>query len=98
MKKKIKKTAIETTKLSIYWLTFSLLLNGLWIEKNFGGASFEQVLYHLQFGSDGLIQADSTLIKSYIKNCLFYPILPALIFYSYEKFIICIIYSYSPLC
>lgn len=87
MKKTIKKTAIETTKLSIYWLSFSLLLNGLWIEKNFGEPSFEQVLYHLQFGSDGLIQADSTLIKSYIKNCLIYPILPALIFYSYEKFI-----------
>jgi len=87
MVKKIKTTVAEATKLTVYWLSFSLFVTGIWINKEFGEPTFEQILFHLQFGSDGLIETDPVLIKSYIKNCLIYPILPALLIFSYEKFI-----------
>ncbi|MES2200707.1 MAG: sulfatase-like hydrolase/transferase [candidate division FCPU426 bacterium] len=56
-----------------------LLVSGFWLKKKFGTPSFEQVLYHLQFGSEGLADADADLIHSFVKFCLKLPLAAALL-------------------
>ena len=46
-----------------------------WVNRNFGEASLEQVLYHLQFGMEGLVDTDKGLIKDFICTCLLIPLL-----------------------
>ncbi|MEI6093701.1 MAG: sulfatase-like hydrolase/transferase, partial [bacterium] len=67
-----------------YWLSFTLCITGFWISKKFGEPSFEQVFYHVQFSLTGLMQADPELVKSFLKNCLIYPVVLALFVYLYE--------------
>lgn len=90
MKKYIKKTALVATKFSSYLLASTLLTTSLWIGRKFGEPSFEQILYHLRFGSSGLIEADAGLIRNFIKHCLIIPIVISLSLYSYEKLILTI--------
>lgn len=52
-----------------YFVTFFCINLAWWINYNFGSPSFEQIIFHLQFGIDGLIDADYNLIISFI-NCL----------------------------
>lgn len=84
MKQKIR----TFTKFSAYWLAFCLLLTGRWIAKKFGEPSFEQVIYHLQFGSEGLLEADKSLALSFVKNCILAPTVIAAAIYGYEKLIV----------
>ncbi len=88
MRKKIVKAATVTTKFSAYWLAFFLLMTGIWVKRKFGEVSFEQVIYHLQFGAEGVLEADTSLVRSFIRNCFILPTLLALFIYSFEKFIL----------
>lgn len=90
MRKRIKKSALVATKFSSYLLACTLLTTGLWITRKFGEPNFEQILYHLRFGSSGLIEADAGLVRNFIKHCLLIPIAISLALYSYEKFILTI--------
>ena len=87
MRKRIKRTVLVTTKFSLYWIGFFMLATGFWISRKFGEPSFEQVLYHLQFGSEGLLDTDTGLLKSFIRYCIIFPTIPAGLVYFYERFI-----------
>jgi phosphoglycerol transferase len=76
------------TRISAYWLAFVLLFTSSWLGRKFGHPNFEQVLYHLQFGSTGLIDVDQGLIWSYIRQCLLAPLIPTLLIYALEKAVI----------
>lgn len=76
------------TRLSAYWLAFVLLFTSSWLGRKFGHPNFEQVLYHLQFGSTGLIDVDQGLIWSFIRQCLLAPLIPTLFLYNLEKAVI----------
>ncbi|OYY49872.1 MAG: hypothetical protein B7Y48_04625, partial [Methylophilales bacterium 28-44-11] len=45
-----------------------------WVGENFGAPPLEQVLYHLQFGLNGLVDTDAALIQSFIQTCLVWPV------------------------
>jgi len=49
-----------------------------WVNENFGEPSLEQVLYHVQFGMEGLVDTDTALVKSFLQLCLVVPLLASL--------------------
>lgn len=71
-------------------MAFTLLALGTWIARKFGEPSFEQLLYHMQFGADGLIESDRDMIWSFLRNCVGAPLLLAVLAYAYEKLIVTI--------
>lgn len=65
------------------FLTYStglfLAMLAYWVGDNFGEPPLEQVLYHMQFGLQGLVDTDTALIKSFSLYCLTIPFLTALL-------------------
>jgi phosphoglycerol transferase len=61
-----------------YFIAFFLVELAYWVGDNFGKPPLEQVLYHLQFGMDGLVDTDAALIHSFIDICLLRPFVLAL--------------------
>lgn len=62
-----------------YLFAFFLASIAYWVTSNFGQASLEQVLYHAQFGMDGLVATDVGIVRSFILTCLALPISLALL-------------------
>jgi phosphoglycerol transferase len=58
----------------VYFAAFFLLYSAFWINQNFGEPSLEQILYHLQFGMDGLVDTDAGIVRSFVRTCLFWPL------------------------
>jgi phosphoglycerol transferase len=56
-----------------YLFAFFLTAIAYWIADNFGEPSLEQVLYHAQFGMEGLVDTDTALIKSFLSWCIALP-------------------------
>lgn len=82
---RLRRLSLTFTHFAAYWLAFSLLAVGHWVARKYGEPTFEQLLYHLQFGADGLAQTDPTLIRSFVRNCIAAPTLLAAIAYVFEK-------------
>ncbi|MES2501890.1 MAG: sulfatase-like hydrolase/transferase [Pseudomonadota bacterium] len=57
-----------------YLLGLTLAAIAYWVTSNFGRASLEQVLYHAQFGMEGLVTTDVGIVRSFILTCLALPI------------------------
>lgn len=79
---------VTFTKFSTYWLGFFFAVCGLWVNRKFGEPSFEQVIFHLQFGAEGLRDADPALLDSFLKNCILYPIFAATFVYFLEYIVV----------
>jgi len=54
----------------VYFLAFFLVFAGLWVNRNFGEPSLEQILYHLQFGMSGLVDTDPLFVNSFIQEAI----------------------------
>lgn len=69
-----------------------LALLAYWVGENFGEPPLEQVLYHMQFGMQGLVDTDTALIKSFSIYCLLLPFIASsllvLIEYSIAMFLV----------
>ena len=89
-KKTIGKISKAVCKILLYWIAFTLCLSGLWIARKFGDPSFEQIIYHIKFSSDGLIDVDVALVRSFIRVCLIYPVILSVFIYLYEMFVACV--------
>jgi len=76
------------TPFGVYLLAYFLLLTGNWIHRKFGTPSFEQILFHLQFGFDGVEGSDPRIIRSFAMNCLVAPVVLAGLSVWLEKLII----------
>jgi phosphoglycerol transferase len=57
-----------------YWLAFFFLFSSFWLTSNFGKPSIEQILYHLQFGLQGLVDTDMRLVDAFIQQSLLVPL------------------------
>ena len=57
----------------LYFLSFFLVCFGWWTSDNFGEPPLDQVLYHLQFGMDGLVDTDAQLIKTFLQVAVLLP-------------------------
>lgn len=72
-------TIRSVSRFLIYFLAFFLAALAYWVGENFGEPPLEQVLYHLQFGMNGLVDTDTALIQSFVETCLAWPIGLALV-------------------
>lgn len=81
----LKKLKKHGAKFSAYVIAFFCLNLALWIDKNFGSPSFEQILLHVKFGVDGLVEADQRLIQSFIFYCGILPVLFSLFIFVIQK-------------
>lgn len=86
----IKKTFKTFTKFSAYWLASALFALGLWINLKFGDPSFEQVIYHFQFGGEALLSTDTNLLLNFVEYCVLLPFVLALILYHIERIVLLI--------
>lgn len=82
---RLRQLSLTFTHFAAYWLAFSLLAVGHWVARKYGEPTFEQLMYHLQFGADGLAQTDPGLIRSFVRNCIGAPVLLAAMAYVFEK-------------
>lgn len=69
----------SVSRFLIYFIAFFLVALAYWVGENFGEPPLEQVLYHLQFGMNGLVDTDVALIRSFVETCLVWPIGLALV-------------------
>ena len=53
---------------------FSIFFN-LWINRYFGNISFDLILININFGFQGLVDADDYVINKFIEYCIYAPIL-----------------------
>lgn len=67
----------ESVAVAAYFAALLLVAAGLWIQENFGAPSFEQIVYHVQFGGAGLRDADIALIRSFVIKVILVPVLLA---------------------
>lgn len=76
----IKKTVVKrkwmtvTVRTLLILVPLTLMAIGHWIERKFGAPSLDQILYHLQYGSEGLAGSDDAFVSSFIRNCLLVPL------------------------
>lgn len=76
-----KKTISQTAfRFVVFFLAFFIISLMLWLKKEFGKVSFDQVLYHLQFGSEGILTADKSMINAFFNKCILTPSILALLF------------------
>lgn len=73
----IAKTAKLISIFSTFWVSCFFLAVGLWINRTFGEPSFEQIMFHLQYGTEGLLGAPGKLIFDFIIHCAGYSFLVA---------------------
>jgi phosphoglycerol transferase len=77
----------KVTRFSTYLLAFFFFCLSKWIEQNFGSPNLEQIFYHIQFGTEGLLDVDHALIYSFIKRCVLLPIVFSVLAVITEMFI-----------
>jgi len=74
-----------------YFIAFFLSTLAYWVADNFGAPPLEQVIYHAQFGIEGLVDTDTALIHSFMTWCIAIPtgsaLLLVLIEYSIALFL-----------
>lgn len=74
-------------KFFIYWFCGIVFTAGFWVNWKFGTPSFDQILYHIQFGVEGVMEADRGMLRSFVRYCIIYPLASALILVVFEKII-----------
>jgi phosphoglycerol transferase len=79
-------------RFATYLCAFMILALAVWVPSQFGQPSLEQLLYHAQFGAEGLLDTDAAIIKSFVIWCIAVPTLCAfmliLIEYSIALFLV----------
>ena len=78
---RLRRLSLSFTHFAAYWLAFTLLAVGHWIARKYGEPTFEQLLYHLQFGAQGLVETDPRLLQSFVRIGVLAPLLLARLAY-----------------
>lgn len=62
-------------KLSLQFLIFFIgtfvFLSTKWVTKNFGEVTIDQIIYHLTFGADNLLDSDKKLVEDFYSYCVY---------------------------
>jgi phosphoglycerol transferase len=64
-------------RFSTYLFAFFILALAIWVPSKFGEPSLEQLLYHAQFGTQGLLDTDAIIIESFVIWCIAVPLISA---------------------
>jgi phosphoglycerol transferase len=75
-----KEISAHKAKFTLYLLASFISMNIIWLFREFGYPTAEQIVYHIQNGPEGLNGIDHALIRSYVKNVLLAIFLYAAIF------------------
>ena len=75
-----KEISTHKAKFTLYLLASFISMNIIWLFREFGYPTAEQIVYHIQNGPEGLNGIDHALIRSYVKNVLLAIFLYAAIF------------------
>ncbi|WP_052185243.1 sulfatase-like hydrolase/transferase [Methylotenera versatilis] len=67
------------TKFVVYFLAFFIFCFVIWLRQEFGEVSIDQILYHLEFGSEGLLTADQSIIRTFYNKSLLLPLILTII-------------------
>ncbi len=63
----------------VFWFAFFIFKLGRWINGYFGDVTFDQVMFHIQLGPQGLVEGDKKLFFSFIRFCVLGPMAMALL-------------------
>jgi phosphoglycerol transferase len=74
-----------TIRFGVYFIAFFLLFSAFWINSHFGEPSLEQILYHLQFGMEGLVDTDAGIARSFVEECINWPLGLAFLLVAIER-------------
>lgn len=72
----------------LYLIPFFILAVTWWVRRYFGETSFEQILFHLQFGAENLTDSDPALVANFYQRCIYLPLILATLFsftHTYHK-------------
>lgn len=73
----------------VYFVAFFIITTVIWLKKEFGEVTIDQILYHLQYGAEGLADADQEIIKAFINKCLirslFFAVITAVLMHDLRK-------------
>lgn len=75
-----KEISTHKAKFTLYLLASFISMNIIWLFREFGYPTAEQIVYHIQNGPEGLNGIDHAFIRSYVKNVLLAIFLYAAIF------------------
>ena len=82
----IKNTFKKSIIFFCYFFAFLLILSTIWVKKNFGEVSFDQILYHVNFGAENFLESDKSLVFNFIKNTVFVSGILSLLIYCLQHF------------
>lgn len=74
-----------TLRFLLYALSFFFVCFAWWTSDNFGEPPLDQVLYHLQFGKEGLVDTDAQLIKTFVQFSVLLPLVLAFLLVATES-------------
>lgn len=69
----------------IYFLGLFFIFLPFWVDRYFGDAEFDQLVFTLKFGVQGILTSDPIFIKRFVKWCIFLPFILSVVFFQLEK-------------
>lgn len=70
-----------------YLVGFMLLKAAWWIGAKFGSPTLEQIIFHLQNGTDGIADADPDIFRSFAVHVIFLPCVFAALVYGLQQWV-----------
>jgi phosphoglycerol transferase len=55
----------------VFFIAFFVIFSTKWVTKNFGEVTVDQIIYHLTFGTDNLLDSDKKLVEDFYSYCLY---------------------------
>lgn len=81
----IKRVKKHGAKFAAYLGAFVLLKASWWIGATFGAPTLEQIIFHLQNGTDGIADADPGIFYNFAVHVILFPILFAAILFGIQQ-------------
>ena len=69
----------------LIFLSFVLFYFTEWLQRYFGKVNFEQILVFLDFGTNGLLNAEEYVIEKFIQLCIYLPIIAIILIIIFNK-------------
>ena len=69
---------MKIKKFLITFVAFCIIAAPIWIAVNFDYPNFEQIIYQIQFGMNGVVDTDKEVILNFIFYCIVLPLITAI--------------------
>ncbi|HEY0064140.1 MAG TPA: sulfatase-like hydrolase/transferase [Telluria sp.] len=75
----------QISRYTLYLSAYLLLCLSYWLNRYFGVPDIDQILYHLDFGMQGLVATDPVLLKRFVRWCVIAPVLLLILTFCFER-------------